>query len=884
MPKSTKSDRNKRSATCANTASTIPESIDSTKVAVVPTVSSVSHSEEILAQEIEATICDYRGALEFSPSNRYAQSEAFPSLERGVDNKDTRLNETLSGERDSECSEISSSEDSCLVTSESDEGEFEGQCYSSDEDEQDDDDTVNVDSGLFTHDEKACKAVLAYVSRHCMTNEAAKDLIDLVKVTCPESVTFKSLNYRKVQEVCGQCEFHVYDICEVCHRLFPLDDENSFRCSTSGCVGLRYKGSESQQGKKEHKNSFVTVNIKNQLKDLLLRKEVWFTIQERIKRRGQSILTDILDGKFYMALCKEGQFLHSKLNISFIFNTDGAPLYSSSSVSLWPVFLAINELSSPERFSKQNMLMWGIWQGKGKPPFHVYFEPFASEMVHLYDEGLQVKPDCEELPITIKAAVILGSTDLQGKAYLTCMAQHNGQFGCLTCEEPGVVVKQGKGHTRCYPYRTPTEAVSKRTHESFLRNGLSGNRENKKVVGVYDVTSLAMMPWFDVVLGMVPDYMHGCLLGVTKTLLYKWFSATNYKKPYFIGGQVKSINKRILKMRPPDFLTRLPRDMEKHFKNLKASELQSWLLYYSLPCLVGYLPDKYLCHFAHLAEGVYILLGDGITPAQIARARDLLQTFYKDFQELYGNGSCGLNVHNTGAHLADYVEGWGPLWAWSTFGFEDMNGTIMDLTHGTGNVCRQVVWMLHAQSRLRCEVDMLENGVVKDFVKRMLNTKREVKNLKKAENCFIAGGAKKLVGLPQEIMEMIDEEVSGGNKFKVLRIVKNGKVFYSKEYTRMIKRNAYVVLFVCGKVGEVEFFVWDRQSGITLAVFREVKPDLQNPFFFSEAGHHTLRMKQERSEFQVKRIEEIKEKVLFLEGNSDHLCLVRIPNVCGVCG
>ena len=26
---------------------------------------------------------------------------------------------------------------------------------------------------------------------------------------------------------------------------------------------------------------------------------------------------------------------------------------------------------------------------------------------------------------------------------------------------------------------------------------------------------------------------------------------------------------------------------------------------------------------------------------------------------------------------------------------------------------------------LRCEVDMLENGCVKDFIKRMLNTKRE---------------------------------------------------------------------------------------------------------------------------------------------------------------
>ena len=45
------------------------------------------------------------------------------------------------------------------------------------------------------------------------------------------------ISYSKVQEVCGQFELHVYDVCEVCLRLFPLDDENSFRCSTTGCVG-----------------------------------------------------------------------------------------------------------------------------------------------------------------------------------------------------------------------------------------------------------------------------------------------------------------------------------------------------------------------------------------------------------------------------------------------------------------------------------------------------------------------------------------------------------------------------------------------------------------------------------------------------------------------
>ena len=65
------------------------------------------------------------------------------------------------------------------------------------------------------------------------------------------------------------------------------------------------------------------------------------------------MITDIIDGKNYQRLCEAGQFLTNPSNISFIFNTDGAPLYSSSCISLWPVFLAINELPSPERYSNQ---------------------------------------------------------------------------------------------------------------------------------------------------------------------------------------------------------------------------------------------------------------------------------------------------------------------------------------------------------------------------------------------------------------------------------------------------------------------------------------------------------------------------------------------------
>lgn len=140
---------------------------------------------------------------------------------------------------------------------------------------------------------------------------------------------------------------------------------------------------------------------------------------------------------------------------------------------------------------------------------------------------------------------------------------------------------------------------------------------------------------------------------VTKQLLNLWLSPSRYKKPWFIGNKAKAIDKRLKDMKPPDFIQRLPRELETSRAYFKASELQAWLLYYSVPCLIDILPERYLEHFACFVEGVYILLGDNITPGSIDLARDLLSTFYKDHQLLYGDGNCSLNVHNVGAHLVN---------------------------------------------------------------------------------------------------------------------------------------------------------------------------------------------------------------------------------------
>ena len=96
-----------------------------------------------------------------------------------------------------------------------------------------------------------------------------------------------------------------------------------------------------------------------------------------------------------------------------------------------------------------------------------------------------------------------------------------------------------------------------------------------------------------------------------KDINVQMFSPTNSDKPYFIGKHLTKISKRLQSICPPDILERLPRDLEKHYSLFKATELQNWLLFYSLiPCMNGYLEDVYLQHLALLSKEISLLLGD----------------------------------------------------------------------------------------------------------------------------------------------------------------------------------------------------------------------------------------------------------------------------------
>lgn len=81
--------------------------------------------------------------------------------------------------------------------------------------------------------------------------------------------------------------------------------------------------------------------------------------------------------------------------------------------------------------------------------------------------------------------------------------------------------------------------------------------------GIKGVSLLLGLDWHDMVYGMVPDYMHGLLLGVTKTNPSLMFSLSNSSKPYFVRKNIKSDDKILKNMKPTDQISCLPRKLEK---------------------------------------------------------------------------------------------------------------------------------------------------------------------------------------------------------------------------------------------------------------------------------------------------------------------------------
>ena len=172
------------------------------------------------------------------------------------------------------------------------------------------------------------------------------------------------------------------------------------------------------------------------------------------------------------------------------------------------------------------------------------------------------------------------------------------------------------------------------------------------------------------------------------------------------------IDRKLTNQNPPNEFSRMPRTIAKHRKFWKASELRNWMLYYSLPLLLGHLPPVYWHHFALLVCALHILLQSEIDNILIDAAELMLEDFCKLLPKLYGRRNCTHNMHLL-THLCKYVRLWGPLWTHSLFPFENKNGLLKNEFHGTNNIAKQLFFVKLTLQLLIPQLQLSDDNIVR---------------------------------------------------------------------------------------------------------------------------------------------------------------------------
>ncbi|CAN8017007.1 unnamed protein product [Ixodes persulcatus] len=336
--------------------------------------------------------------------------------------------------------------------------------------------------------------------------------------------------------------------------------------------------------------------------------------------------------------------------------------------------------------------------------------------------------------------------------------------------------------------------------------------------------------------------MHCVLLGVTPQFAEYLFSLTNCRENYYIGSPsvVATVNKRLLSIRPPHCVSRLPRPVgDRSF--WKASKWRQWLLFYCLPCTLEILDQRYWKHLRCLVEAVYILLLQEFTPGQLDLAGQLLQKFVARVERLYKKGSCmTYNVHQL-LHLHKAAKQLGPLWAHSAFVFESGNGRIMKSVTAAKGVPMQIVERVIVLQELQ---QVLSCVPLDEATKKLCH---DILGFKRLEKYWYSEGAC-MLGSPTPVGRLTTEEeasleVAGiplpASVLEFKHFVLDKTVYNSEQYSKAKKNDSSVIMTKAGehfKIMRILQVNTDSQAKCVLLCKRivEVDADVQLPRHIKE--------------------------------------------------
>lgn len=170
---------------------------------------------------------------------------------------------------------------------------------------------------------------------------------------------------------------------------------------TCAVCGKKYSGKDLvSQG-----NFFVSLPLEKQFASILVIDGVRNQLLQSLEHRTepQNGMSDITDGAFYK---DQRQRLHCKdQDLTLTMSADGSPVFKSSTYSIWPVHVVLNELPPYLRWS--NMMTPLLWYGSKHPNMTLLLQAFAEQMKRLSADEITWNAGGRELHSKVNLSYIV---------------------------------------------------------------------------------------------------------------------------------------------------------------------------------------------------------------------------------------------------------------------------------------------------------------------------------------------------------------------------------------------------------------------------------------------------------------------------------------------
>lgn len=452
----------------------------------------------------------------------------------------------------------------------------------------------------------------------------------------------------------------------------------------------------------------------------------------------------------------------------------------------------------PEHLRESFIVITGLWyDANSKPLMNTFLQPFCQKLKECFHNGISwTHPTTKEIH-TSKIIAPLIIADAPARAQIQNILSFNGKFGCNICEIKSKRCKKiaGKKSVRVYTFQEETSKL--RSNKRIKKQAKAAITKNVyHVKGVKGYSVISSLPLLDLSTCVMPEYMHSILLGTGKQFFNIWF----WKKGnWSIKQHMEEIDEFLLNIRPPYFFNRMPRSITLN-GFFKASEYYNWILYYSIPAVVNYLPDKYFQHWLLLVISLFNLLQKPIRiNPDLKRTEILLKLFVRDIGELYSDREYSYNVHQL-LHIVLCVKRWGPLWATSAFPYENYNSFLAKSVHGSKHLGQEIInnlTLAQGLQVLRCQHQHNEGISGKN-------------NSQQANNYSLLGKCKEVKDANDIEIRLIESEgLQFQNLYFYARAKLNNEIYTSQIY-KTIRTNSYTVQVILNDnsivYGSIRFF------------------------------------------------------------------------------